>query len=665
MVFDDDAPIDREPHEGYDDGAVPARWFGDALDDRQRDAVHATHHRVAVAAGAGSGKTRVLAARAATLVERGVPGSRILVLTFTNKAASEVRDRIRTATGLGDDGPVVTTCHSWGARFLRLYGGRVGLDRDFSIVDQDDVRPVLERVAAEAGMSADKATLGALGGRFAKWKTWGLRSEDVPDDPDGADRRELDAYLRYREILREGNHADLGDLVLSPVEILSTDAGLRNGVSGRVEHLLVDEAQDLNPAQVWLVRLLSARHKRVFAVGDPNQSIFRFQGGGAEALDTIVGEDAERRRLARNHRTTAPIAKAASLLVSRNPGSPGDLECDVPGAPVEVRRHSDERREAEAVVASVASDVAGGVPPGQIAILLRSDWVSPPIEEALAAAGVPYRKTHGTPFSQRKGVKDVMAYVRLGVAPSDALAFDRVHNVPARGIGPATYKALIEGVSGRDYVEVCQDPRVGNLRAASREGIAGLGRILDTLGGMVRDGRTSCKILDEILDGPLAYRKVWREAAPAYERESSLLHALARARPDPLDLVEEVALMDTVDPDGGAVTLATVHTAKGLEWDVVYLPAFDGSVFPAPKAVRARERGTFGDPLDGPDGGGVEEERRLGYVAFTRAKRILRLSYPMARHGTPVTPSRFLSESGVSDPAAFESAWGEATNKGR
>lgn len=650
---------------GRDPTAGSTRGAADVLDERQRGAAEATADRVAVVAGAGAGKTRVLAARASALVERGVPGSRILVLTFTNRAATEVRDRIRIATGLGDDGPVVTTCHSWGARFLRLHGGRVGLGRDYAIVDMEDVRPALVRAAAEVGLATDKATVASLSQMVARWKTWGLRTSDVPDDPDRTDRRELDAYVRYGEILREGNHADLGDLVLSPVEILSSDPALRAGMSGRIEHLLVDEAQDLNPAQVWLVRLLSARHKRVFAVGDPNQSIFRFQGGGAEALETLVGPGAERLRLARNHRTTVPIAACASALVGRNPGSPGDLECDVPGRPVIVRRYADDKREAEAVASAVAREIRDGTPPSEVAVLVRADWVSPPLEEALAAAGVPYRKTHGTPFSQRKGVKDVMAYVRLGVSPTDALAFDRIHNVPARGVGPATYKALTEALGGRDYVEACLEPRVANIRPAAREGLSALGRVLDTLVGMVRDGRTSTELVDEILDGPLGYAHRWREAAPAFEREVSLLRTLARHRSDPVALLEEVAIMDQVDTETGAVTLATVHTAKGLEWDSVYLPAFDGSVFPSPKSLKVKERGTFGDPLDGPDGGGVEEERRLGYVAFTRARRSLHVSYPMVRHGNPVSPSRFLSESGLSDPGAFESGWGEAIPKGR
>jgi len=455
--------------------------------------------------------------------------------------------------------------------------------------------------------------------------------------------------------------------------------------AARVRHLLVDEAQDANSVQVRFAKLLASAGASIFVVGDPDQSIFSFQGGYPEAMSELAGGGARAYPLVLNRRCTHEILAPAVAIVDWNRrAEPKVLRGERAGAPVEVFVHGSDREEAVAVSERIRGLVAGGARYDDIAVLVRSSFVSPLVEEALLRAAIPYELTGGASLLDREEVRDIAAYVRLAVNPYDDLAFARIHNRPTRGLGPVTEHLVVDLAlkQGCEIFEVCvraaSDPGI-RLPSKAAPGLARLGGQLDRLARAVsHQGAEVERLLTIILSpeglGYEAYAARGDDRAARRRLDNlATLRRIALEEPSPIDFLERLALGGEIAEQRrtkGCVVISTMHSSKGLEWDHVLCPAFDGAVIPSPRAIREGDRGRAGDRWAGPSGGGVEEERRLAHVAFTRARRTLWISAPMGRSGRPTSPSAFLPESGldlgdVFDPLADPMKRGGPKTKGR
>jgi len=656
----------------------------EGLDESQAAAARAGDGGNLVRAGAGTGKTRTLVARVAHLVgERGESPSGIVLATFTNKAASEIRNRL--APLLGEEGARqvrMGTFHSLGARLLRRHPHAGGLARGFSVIDEDDVRRILRDAVTQGGhvpAGTDPSEIvDAASRQIRQWKSWGLRTGQV--EQAGRDRRSDEAerlarvYVAYQHELSRRNLADFGDLVLSALGAMLDDAEVAHQESSAVRHLLVDEAQDANPTQVRFARELSAAHRNVFAVGDEDQSVFSFQGGYPEAIGNLAGPGAREFALTANRRCTDEILAPAVGLVNLNKRRVRKvLRSGVPGGQPGVEVLASERAEGDKVAERVAALVAGGAEPSEIAVLARSAFALHAVEEAMIKARIPYEVTGGQTFVDREEVRDVTAYLRLAVDPHDALAFERVANRPTRGIGPQALEALLssQARTGEPFHETCANlTSMAGVRLTGnhREGLDSLARALQGLREAYEGDVDADAVVGMILNpngiGYLAFVESQSKDKTRRRRLESLaaMRRIAREEPDVVMCLERIVLSAEADvaQGEGIVRLSTMHSAKGLEWDHVLCVGFDAGVIPSPRSLDGRHDGVPGDPWDGPAGGGIEEERRLAHVAFTRARKTLDVTAPLSRAGKPVKPSRFLAESGLDPFASMDPFEGRA-----
>lgn len=642
----------------------------EGLDREQHAAATAPDGPSRIAAGAGTGKTRTLTARIAHLLSaRGIPADEITAVTFTNKAARELRERVATHVGDVAAGLRLGTFHSLSCRILRRHAASAGLrDASFTIADEEDGRALMMAASETAGAfgpfvpppggteeeieSARKEWRVGLRD-FAKaalrqvslWKAWGL-TEDEVSDPDRARRgpeeeRHAIAYVAYQYELESRNMADFGDLILKVVRLLSTDDRVREEESSRIRHLLVDEAQDANPVQVEWVRLLSSWHGAVTVVGDSDQSIYGFQGGYPDAMADMVGPTASLFELRTNRRCTEQILRPANAAVDYNRRKTPKVLCSgVDGAPVRTTAHATEAQEAAWVAARIRDLIDAGSSPGEIAVLFRASWTMPPFEEALARKGIGAVVTSGTSLLEREEVKDVLAFVRLAVNPHDDLAFRRIANKPIRGLGPAAVEAIVSLASARGlpFHEACiaaTDARSGaKFRKDARDGAAELGNALTLLAEDGKWGRSAYDVVGTALreTGYLAHLQGLKEGAETKAGFAETVRRLADPFEDAASFLQEVSLLTDVESDrDDRVRLSTIHASKGLEFDHVFCPGFDDGVMPSARALAEGKRGKPGDHWNGPRGGGVEEERRLAHVAFTRARKTLDVSFPWRR----------------------------------
>lgn len=669
-----------------DDAAGVVARALDGLDPEQREAATAGEGGCIVRAGAGTGKTRTIVARIACLsCERGVDPAEITVATFTNKAASEIRARVGALLGEERASRLrMGTFHSLGARILRRHASAAGLRRDFVVLDDDDARRLMREVVVGGGHVAAGADPGPLleaaHRAIRRWKTWGLTT-DIVESPE-RDRREEEeerlarVYVAYQHELRRRNLVDFGDLVLQPVNILSEDPNRRHEEGSRVRHLLVDEAQDANAAQVLLARCLVQVHRNVFAVGDEDQSIFSFQGGYPDAIRHIAGPGAREFALVTNRRCTDEILAPAVALVDLNRRrAPKVLRSGRSGPAPGLHVAGSERDEAALVADRIKALVAGGAPLGEIAVLARSAYALSGLEEALIRASVPYEVTGGVPFLDREEIRDVVSYLRLALDPYDRGAFERVANRPTRGIGTQALEALMASQARTDapFHETCANLTAMDgvrLTGQHREGLDALARALQGLREGYEGMVPSTGMLDMILgEAGVGYQSFVAKSKDKSKRARldnlAALRRLAEEEPDIVDCLERIALAADADlARGERVRLSTMHSSKGLEWDHVLCVGFDSNVIPSPKAVEEPVRGTSGDPWDGPQGGGVEEERRLAHVAFTRARKTLDVYVPLSRGTRTVRPSFFLPEAGLDPYLGLDPLGGKPKAKG-
>ncbi|HZW30397.1 MAG TPA: UvrD-helicase domain-containing protein [Isosphaeraceae bacterium] len=623
----------------------------DDLTDAQREAVTHIDGPLLVLAGAGSGKTRVITRRVAYLLAHGIPSERVLALTFTNKAAGEMRERIEALVPRSR--VWVGTFHGFCARLLRTYAPLVGIEPGFSIYDQNDrvrtLKDVLDQVGWDIpGWTPERveATISRAKNDLVDPAVWKRRAADRKD------QLLARVYEAYEARLRAASAVDFDDLLVHMVAILKEHKDVRAELDRRYRYVLVDEYQDTNLAQYAIVRALSVDHPHICVTGDPDQSIYGWRGANLSNILEFERDYPGCRvvTLERNYRSTKNILSVADHLIRFNRRrKPKSLLTENPrGAPVELAVYPRETDEAEGIAGKIAGLVRDGeYGYADIAVFCRMTALTRPFEQAFRAARIPYQIVGGVAFYERQEVKDVLAYLNLMVNPKDDLAFARVANVPPRGLGKASIESLSAAAreTGRPLLALAR-------RATTVPGIKEkAGRAFEDFAGMMEDLAALRELSAEEVIRRLLSQTRYREHLAAdgggtgEDRLANLDELITAAREfDQVhpgasiqDFLAEITLaapIDRWDQQTGAVTLMTLHAAKGLEFPVVFIVALEEGLLPHGRALENDNE--------------VEEERRLFFVGITRARRELNLSRCCVRsfrgQQQATLPSRFLAE---------------------
>ena len=620
------------------------------LNETQREAVESVDGPLLVLAGAGTGKTRVLTTRLAHILMQGKahPGQ-MLAVTFTNKAASEMRERVAALVGRPVEGWWVGTFHHLGARLLRYHAEAVGLTPNFTILDQDDQVRLVKQFMDIHEIDDKRFPARSVAGYIQRWKDRGLMPGRVTmnEGADLDDGRILNLYRDYQARLRQVNAADFGDLLLLCIEMFQAQLEILDRYQRQFRFILVDEYQDTNVAQYLWLRLLAQGHKNICCVGDDDQSIYSWRG--AEVGNILRFEEdfpgAKTVRLERNYRSTPHILAAASGLISHNEDRLGKtLWTDVnEGEPVRVCGVWDGEEEARAVSEEIEALQAKGHKLNEIAVLVRAGFQTREFEERLITIGLPYRVIGGPRFYERQEIRDAVAYLRVIAQPNDDLAFERIVNLPKRGIGQATLQpihilARADGISLTRAVKKLIE--TDEIKPKPRKTLADL--LVDFerwrgLAHMVPQAELAGTVLDES-----GYTEMWKlSKAPEASGRLDNLKELVAALEDFESLAAFLEHVSLVMENEGSmvedkVNLMTLHGAKGLEFLTVFLPGWEEGLFPHQRA------------LDDGGTGGLEEERRLAYVGLTRARERAIVSFAANRriygNWQSATPSRFVDE---------------------
>ncbi|MGE5175033.1 MAG: ATP-dependent helicase [Hyphomicrobiales bacterium] len=623
------------------------------LNPVQRQAVEHPGGPLLVLAGAGSGKTRVLTGRIAHLVqERGVPPESILAFTFTNKAAREMKERAASLLG-GDDLRVwLGTFHGTCVRILRRHAETVGYPRAFVIYDTDDQRALLREILREVGADDKRLTPAGAGARISRLKNEGVgAAEYAKTGLSPLDRKVSEVYTRYERALRERAAMDFDDLLLTTVRLLDLDEGVARHYASRFQHVLVDEYQDTNAIQFELIERLSRLHRNLMVVGDDDQSIYGWRG--ADVGNILSFEDrfpeATVLRLTQNYRSTQTILRAANGVVRHN-SARKEKELwteNAVGDPLTLHVVPDEDAEGETVVATLLEERRRHDRGNRdVVVLYRTNAQSRAVENALRRSAIPYQLTGGISFYERREVKDVLAYLRALVQPKDTVSWYRILNVPTRGIGKTTAERLQEFATRRslDVPDALAHPDLpGAVGAAAARKLGDVAALFERMRSFVALTPAAC--VAEVL-AAIRFREFLLEDEPgeAAERienvEELVAGAEAYARrvdePSVEGFLAEVALLTDVDlwdENEDAVNLMTIHAAKGLEFPVVFVVGMEEGLLP--------HASSLDDPSE------LEEERRLFYVALTRARErvhLLHASYRRTWNAVGGGMSRFLSE---------------------
>ena len=636
---------------GSDDlGAAPDRPYLAGLNASQREAVEATEGPVLVLAGAGTGKTRVLTSRLVHLLATGRARPwQLLAVTFTNKAAREMRERVGRHLGRSVEGWWVGTFHAAGARMLRENAERVGLKPTFSILDSDDQIRLLKQVIDARGLDSQKFPPRLLLSVIQRWKDRGLSPQRVStaEGADALDGLAHAVYGEYQERLSALNAVDFGDLLLHALTLFANHPDVLDRYQGQFRYILVDEYQDTNVAQYLWLRLLAQCQRNICCVGDDDQSIYSWRG--AEIANILRFEHdfpgARILRLECNYRSTAQILAAASILIAHNRSRLGKTLWTpaTGGEPVTIHGVWDGQDEARVLCEQVDALHRDGQPLNGMAVLVRAGFQTREFEERLINIGIPYRIIGGARFYERQEIRDAIAYIRVVIQPDDDLAFERIINVPKRGLGAATLRNIHLVARGRGLPLVASAATLAETDEVKPQARAMLVRLLNDFArwrGLL--GRLPHPDVVKLILDESGYTRMWQmdrspEAVGRLENLKELIVAIAEF--DSLvGFLEHVGLvMDNDDAaDDDKLTLMTLHAAKGLEFDIVFLPGWEDGIFPNQRA------------LDEGGEAALEEERRLAYVGLTRAKRRAIISYAASRlvYGLwqHSSPSRFIGE---------------------
>jgi DNA helicase II / ATP-dependent DNA helicase PcrA len=631
--------------------APPEPGYLRGLNDPQREAVLTTEGPVLVLAGAGTGKTAALTARLAHLIatRRAWP-SEILAVTFTNKAAREMRERVGRIVGDAVEGmPWLGTFHAIGAKMLRRHAELVGLQSNFTILDTDDQLRLLKQLIAAADLDEKRWPARQLAGLIDRWKNrgWEPRQVDAAESEAYANGKGAAMYAQYQERLKALNACDFGDLLLHMLTILKTRRDVLDLYQNRFKYILVDEYQDTNQAQYLWLRLLAQERKNICCVGDDDQSIYSWRG--AEVANILRFEKdfpgAKIIRLEQNYRSTPHILGAASGVIAQNSGRLGKTlwtERDK-GEKVRVIGVWDGPEEARRIGEEIESFQRRGGRLDDVAILVRAQFQTRELEDRFIAIGLPYRIVGGFRFYERAEIRDALAYLRVIAQPADDLAFERIVNTPKRGLGDKAVgkvHAFARAAGVSLFSAAAQILDTDELAGAARKSLAGL--VADFARWRARlDELPHPELARLVLDesGYTAMLQADRSAESAGRLEN--LTELTRAMEEYETLgafLEHVSLVMENDAarDEAKVTIMTIHAAKGLEFDTVFLAGWEEGVFPSQRS------------LDEGGNASLEEERRLAYVAITRARRKCVIVHAANRRiygqWTSSIPSRFVAE---------------------
>ncbi|NKL32817.1 AAA family ATPase [Rhizobium leguminosarum bv. viciae] len=675
------APAERAPAAGggiaaramaaRDGGKRPDYLAG--LNPEQTEAVETLEGPVLVLAGAGTGKTRVLTTRIAHILNTGRAfPSQILAVTFTNKAAREMKERIALLVGGAVEGmPWLGTFHSIGVKLLRRHGELVGLRSDFTILDTDDVVRLIKQLIQAEGLDDKRWPAKQFAGMIDTWKNKGLGPADIPegDARAFANGRGRDLYFAYQARLTTLNACDFGDLLMHPIAIFRKNPDLLKEYHGRFRYILVDEYQDTNTAQYMWLRLLAQRPKgelqNVCCVGDDDQSIYGWRGAEVDNILRFEKDfpGAKVIKLERNYRSTEHILGAAAHLIAHNEGRLGKTlftdRSDPDDAKVQVHASWDSEEEARAIGEEIEQLQRGKHLLNDMAILVRASFQMREFEDRFVTLGLNYRVIGGPRFYERLEIRDAMAYFRLVAQASDDLAFERIINTPKRGLGDATVRALHDYARARDIPMLAAaadiietDELKPKARKALFDVIQSFRRWQELL-----ENTPHTELAEQILEES-GYTDMWKndksaEAPGRLENLKELIRSMEsfesmRGFLEHVSLVMDAETNENLD----AVSIMTLHSAKGLEFDTVFLPGWEEGLFPHQRS------------LDESGRAGLEEERRLAYVGITRAKHRCHIWFVSNRriHGLwqSTLPSRFLDELPVThvEVAEMEQSYG-------
>jgi len=626
----------------------------EALNDIQTQAVEHTDGPVLIFAGAGSGKTRVLTHRIALLLGRKkIAPDRIFAVTFTNKAAGEMKTRLERMVGASARDLWVGTFHAMCVRILRRDGSKAGISPSFAIIDDADQRQLVKDILDDLDYDERQLAPGACLHEISKAKNsliWPERYHESQTSFLG--ERMANVYTEYERRLRESNSLDFDDLIVRTIDLLERDEKVREKYQNKFEYILVDEYQDVNVAQYRLIALLGAKHKNVTVVGDDDQSIYSWRGSDYRMILRFEEDfpGAKVFKLEENYRSTQRILDAANALVSNNKtrASKKLFTRRAEGEAITLYAAATERDEARYTVEKIKQMVRDGAAYKDFLILYRTNAQSRVFEEALIADGIPYRVVGGVGFYARAEIKDVIAYLRYIVNPADALAFKRIVNVPRRGIGQQTLAALVQAANakGMSVGEAIFDSEL--LRDAVPKKLKELERfaeLIRTFRERAEDLSVADLLVSVMEDSGYVRELQAEETHDARARIENLQELIGVAReyeggePEStlsgfLTNVALISDLDALDPESSYVTLMTMHGAKGLEFPHVFLTGLEEGVFPHSRALT--------------DVTELEEERRLAYVGVTRAMDRLFMSYAQRRAlfgNTYAYPkSRFIEE---------------------
>jgi DNA helicase II / ATP-dependent DNA helicase PcrA len=649
------------------------------LNPEQREAVETLDGPVLVLAGAGTGKTRVLTTRIAHILATGrAYPSQILAVTFTNKAAREMKERIGVLVGGAVEGmPWLGTFHSIGVKLLRRHAELVGLKSDFTILDTDDVVRLIKQLIQAEGLDDKRWPAKQFAGMIDGWKNKGLTPPDIPegDSRAFANGKGRELYTAYQNRLKTLNACDFGDLLMHPISIFRRHTDILKEYHQKFRYILVDEYQDTNTAQYMWLRLLAQRAKgepqNVCCVGDDDQSIYGWRGA---EVDNILRFDkdfpgAKVIKLERNYRSTEHILGAAGHLIAHNEGRLGKTLFTERSSPddekVVVHAAWDSEEEARAVGEEIEQLQRKNHDLNDMAILVRASFQMREFEDRFVTLGLNYRVIGGPRFYERLEIRDAMAYFRLVCQPADDLAFERIVNTPKRGLGDTTIRNLHDYARARDIPMLAAAADIietDELKPKARKALFDVVQDFRRWQGLLENTEHTT-LAEQILDES-GYTAMWQadktaEAPGRLENLKELIRSM-EAFESMRGFLEHVALVMDAEQNENldAVSIMTLHSAKGLEFDTVFLPGWEEGLFPHQRA------------LDEGGRSGLEEERRLAYVGITRAKKLCHIWFVSNRriHGLwqSTLPSRFLDELPPAhvDVAASDSNYGGYGGRG-
>ena len=627
----------------------------DPLNDAQREAVTAPRRPTLVLAGAGSGKTRVLVHRIAWLISvEGLSPQQLFAVTFTNKAASEMRQRIEELLGFPTRHFWIGTFHGLAHRLLRIHWRETGLSEGFQIMDSEDQLRMIRRMLKRLGLDENEWAPREIQWFVNAQKDEALRPEQVDDEGNSGRRQMIELYASYEKICVDSSVVDFGELLLRVLELLKAREDILGQYRARFQHLLVDEFQDTNAIQYEWLKLLAGNESTPFAVGDDDQSIYRWRGARIENLHRFQKDFSGTHvvRLEQNYRSTANILNAANAIITNNSSRLGKNLWTEGGAgdPIMLYAAFNERDEAEFVVNRITDYIEQGHRRSEVAVLYRSNAQSRVFEETLLAAGIPYRVYGGLRFFERAEIKNALAYLRLIANRDDEPSFERVVNSPPRGIGARTMEA-VRAQAVREGSSLWR--AAGSIISAdglpkrSKRALLAFLKLIDELDASTREMTLHDQVSHVIQDSGLVAHHGRDGQLNGDARVENLEELVSAARGlirdddselSPLAEFLSYAVLESGEVQAEAhedgVQLMTLHSAKGLEFSMVFLSGLEDGLFPHQRSVTDAE--------------GLEEERRLCYVGLTRARKRLFLTYAEQRrlHGMDNfgIPSRFINE---------------------